>query len=98
MDASYRVIGGCVRVTLALTTIHQLIINGAPYHRAPGFLCSEVRGSERSTCASNDTGNDEKYQEESTNAVTSNKLTNKLLVSSVYQKIFRRIFYFLVFH
>ena len=37
VDASYRVIGGSVRVTLALTTIHQLIINGAPYHRAPAF-------------------------------------------------------------
>ena len=88
VDASYRVIGGSVRVTLALTTIHQLIINGAPYHRAPGFLCSEVRGSERSTCASNDTGNDEKYHEKSTNAVTSSKLTNNLIDSSVYLKIF----------
>ena len=87
-DASYRVIGGSVRVTLALTTIHQLIINGAPYHRAPGFLCSEVRGCERSTCASNDTGNDEKYHEKSTNAVTSSKLTNNLMDSSVYLKIF----------
>ena len=99
MDASYRVIGGSVRVTLALTTIHQLIINGAPYHRAPGFLCSEVRGCERSTCASNDTGNDEKYHEKSTNAVTSSKLTNNLMDSSVYLKIFQRIFlYFWVFH
>ena len=98
MDASYRVIGGSVRVTLALTTIHQLIINGAPYHRAPGFLCSEVRGDERSTCASNDTGNDEKCHEKSTNAVTSSKLTNNFMASSLCLKLSLRIFYFLVFH
>ena len=78
MDASYRVIGGSVRVTLALTTIHQLIINGAPYHRAPAF-CAEVRGDERSTYASNDTGNDEKCHEKSTKAITCRKLTNNLM-------------------
>ena len=77
-----------MRVTLALTTIHQLIINGAPYHRAPGFLCSEVRGCERSTCASNDTGNDEKYQEKSTNGVTRSKKTNNFMASSVFPKCF----------
>ena len=83
-----------MRVTLALTTIHQLIINGAPYHRAPGFLCSEVRGDERSTCASNDTGNDEKCHEKSTNAVTSSKLTNNFMASSLCLKLSLRIFFF----
>ena len=88
--------GGCfISGDWGLCARHPGIDNHSPVDNKwssipprPGFLCSEVRGDERSTCASNDTGNDEKYLEKSTNAVTSSKLTNNLMDSPVYQKIF----------
>ena len=52
------VIGGCVRVTLLLTAIHHLIINGAPATTS-SILWEKVRPVKRSTCASyNDPGNE----------------------------------------
>ena len=92
--------GGCfISGDWGLCARHPGIDNHSPVDNKwssipprPGFLCSEVRGDERSTCASNDTGNDEKCHEKSTNAVTSrsSRLTNDLLDSSVY--IYLKIF------
>ena len=98
--------GGCfISGDWGLCARHPGIDNHSPVDNKwssipprPGFLCSEVRGDERSTCASNDTGNDEKCHEKSTNAVTSSKLTNNFMASSLCLKLSLRIFYFLVFH
>ena len=47
-----------MRVTLVLTTIHHLIINGDPATTGPPAFCVEKVAVKRATCASNDPGDE----------------------------------------